>query len=84
MSGLRRVTIVVEGGDVGAAFAIALGADEGVAHLGFSYRREGVQVSGLVLDDDTGARDRWAKRCRREGLAVVPAPWERKKEKNDG
>lgn len=79
MAGLRKVTIVVEGGDIGAAFAIALGAAERIAGLGYTHRRDGtVQVTGIVEEKDSGARDRWAKRCRAEGLSVARAPWEKK------
>lgn len=76
---MRRLTIVVRGGDVGAAFAMALGVAEGIASLGYWTRRDGcVEVTGLTTAEDKGARKRWVARCKREGLAIVPAPWERK------
>ena len=77
----RRVTIVVAGGDLGAAFAMALGSAEGLASMGYTTRRDGgVQISALAKGEDVGARARWVRRCRQEGLTVAKAPWEKGKE----
>jgi hypothetical protein len=73
---MRRVTIVLEGGDLGAKLAIAFGIDEGIATMGYVHRRDNcVQVTGLTTDKD--GRRKWVRRCRREGLTVKRAPWER-------
>jgi hypothetical protein len=73
---MKRVTIVVEGGDVGAALAKGFAKAEGIASTTYVHRRDGsVQVSGQT--DDGGARGRWVKRCRRAGLTVARAPWEK-------
>lgn len=80
--GLRRVTLVLEGGDIGAKFALALAVAEGLAAVSYVHRRDGtVQVYAMTTANDGGARDRWAKRCRLEGLTVARAPWETKKER---
>lgn len=74
---LRKVTIVVEGGDLGGALAKALGATVGIAGMGHVARRDGsVEVYGLAEGGDETARERWVKRCRDTGLAVRRAPWE--------
>jgi hypothetical protein len=74
---MRRVTVVIGGGDLGAAIARACALEAGIAWLGYVHRRGAtVQCYALTSTDDTTARPRWAAACKAIGLSVVPAPWE--------
>jgi hypothetical protein len=73
---VRRVTVVIEGGNVGAAIALALAMRVGVADVEWFQRRDGnVQMSGVA--NDAKARGRWVSAMRDCGMVVAPAPWER-------
>jgi hypothetical protein len=75
---LRRHTLVIEGGQLGAALAVAIAKNAGLADTGWFIRRDGrAQVQAHAPEDDRGARNRWAAKCREVGLSVAPAPWER-------
>lgn len=75
---MRRVVIVIEGGDLGAKLALALAVKERLAPLDYVHRRDKtVQCAALASADDKGARNRWVRACRRMGLTVARAPWEK-------
>lgn len=79
MSKNIRHTVVIEGGDIGAAIALALGMRLGVSDIRWHMRRDGgMQLSGT---GDAGARSRWVGAMRATGLVVKKAPWERKEAK---
>lgn len=76
---MRRVTLVIEGGDLGAAIARAVGVKQGLAWIGYAHRRGGsVQCTAIVHAEDKSARARWVKACKQAGLTVEPAPWEQR------
>ena len=81
---MRRCTLVIYGGDLGAKLALAFAKLERLAPLNYAHRKDGsVQVFAMASMDDTGARNRWARRCRREGLTVAKAPWEKETKRHD-
>jgi hypothetical protein len=77
---VNKHTLVIEGGQLGAAIAVALAWTRcGLSEPGWYARRDGrVQVYAYAPAEDKGARSRWVKACRDTGLTVAPAPWERK------
>lgn len=76
---MRKHTLVIEGGQLGAALAVAVGRKAGLRDVSYTIRRDGnAQVFGRAPEDDKGARGRWVHDCKRLGLTVAPAPWERK------
>lgn len=78
---MRKHTVVLEGGQLGALLALSLAEKVGLACDRRQYvaRRDGAaQVWAFAPADDKGARARWVRECKRVGLSIVPAPWERK------
>jgi hypothetical protein len=78
---VRKHTVVLEGGQLGALLALSIAESVGLATDRRQYvtRRDGAaQVWAFGEDGDKGARSRWVRECKRVGLKVVPAPWERK------
>lgn len=78
---MRKHTLVIEGGDIGAAIATALAILKcGLSDPGWHHRRGGdVQVYAYAPESDKGARGRWVKACKDTGLTVAPAPWEQQR-----
>jgi hypothetical protein len=67
----------MDAGQVGALLALELAAGLGMERGLWFLRRDGAtQVS--AESDAPGIRKRWAAECKRLGLTVLPAPWERK------
>lgn len=78
---MQKVTIVIEGGQLGALLALALSGAAGLVYDDRQYvtRRDGCsQVWAYTRIEDKSARKRWVSKCKATGLTVVPAPWERK------
>jgi hypothetical protein len=78
---VRKHTIVLKGGQLGALLALSIAESMGLGTDRRQYvtRRDGAaQVWAFAPESDKAARVRWVKECKRVGLSVVPAPWERK------
>lgn len=79
---MRKHTLVIEGGQLGALLALSLAdrAGLGADRRQYVTRRDGnAQVWAFASEDDKGARGRWVHECKALGLTVAPAPWERKR-----
>lgn len=76
---MKRVTVVLEAGDIGAAIACAVAKQCGLENPGYMHRRDGgVQVNAYADDEDKSARNKWVHLLRSAGLTVRPAPWEKR------
>ena len=69
---MRRIVIVVEGGDLGAALALAVAHKQGIADVSVMTRRDGSRQI-VALAHASEARARWVKECRRLGQKVKRA-----------